>query len=73
MIERLEAAGTAYASLNEVADLSRHPQLRRVEAATATGLVTLPALPVRWASGDPEPGSVPAIGEQAAAIRAEFA
>jgi crotonobetainyl-CoA:carnitine CoA-transferase CaiB-like acyl-CoA transferase len=73
VIEQLEAAGTAYASLNEVADLSRHPQLRRVEAGTPSGPVALPALPVRWAGEVPATRAVPAIGRQAAAIRAEFA
>ena len=73
VIERLKAAGTAYASLNEVADLSTHPQLRRVETATATGPVALPASPVRWADAPAGPSHVPAIGQHSHAIRREFA
>ena len=72
VIARLAAAGTAYASLNEVADLSRHPQLRRIEAASPTGPVALPAAPVRWAGGQSSTPTVPAIGADSAAIRAEF-
>jgi crotonobetainyl-CoA:carnitine CoA-transferase CaiB-like acyl-CoA transferase len=73
VIARLAAAGTAYASLNEVADLSSHPQLRRVEADAPSGPVALPAMPVRWSGGDPRSGAIPALGEHGAAIRAEFA
>ncbi|HEX8382975.1 MAG TPA: CaiB/BaiF CoA-transferase family protein [Sphingomonas sp.] len=73
VIARLAAAGTAYASLNDVADLSRHPQLRRVEAASPTGPVALPAPPVRWAGVVATAGAVPAIGGDSDAIRAEFA
>jgi crotonobetainyl-CoA:carnitine CoA-transferase CaiB-like acyl-CoA transferase len=73
VIARLAAAGTAYASLNDVADLSRHPQLRRVEAASPTGPVALPAPPVRWAGMVATAGAVPAIGGDSDAIRAEFA
>ena len=73
VIARLAAAGTAYASLNEVADLSRHPQLRRVEAITPTGPAVLPAPPVRWAGAAPAVGAIPAIGEHSAIIAREFA
>ncbi|UVO50503.1 CoA transferase [Sphingomonas sp. SUN019] len=73
VIARLAASGTAYASLNEVADLSAHPQLRRVEAGSPTGPVALPASPVRWAGSEAATPTVPAIGADSAAIRAEFA
>lgn len=73
IVARLTKAGTAFASLNEVADLSRHAHLRRVTADTASGPVTLPAAPVRWADGARPAGAVPAIGEHSDAIRREFA
>lgn len=73
VIERLKATGTAYAALNGVADLSTHPQLRRVETATATGPVALPASPVRWSAESATPSQAPAIGEHSDAIRREFA
>ena len=70
---RLAAAGIAYASLNDVADLSRHPQLRRVEADAPSGPVALPAPPVRWAGIAATARPIPALGGDSAAIRAEFA
>ena len=73
VIARMAAAGTAYASLNGVADLSHHPQLRRVEADSPSGPVALPASPVRWAGVDATARSVPALGIDSAAIRDEFA
>ena len=73
VIARLAAAGTAYASLNSVAGLSRHSQLRRVEAETPTGPVALPADPVRWVGTPASARPIPAIGANSDAIRAEFA
>ena len=73
LIARFEKAGTAWARLNGVEELSTHSQLRRVEAITPSGLVMLPASPIR--SGDEAPwgGRVPGLGEHDRAIRAEFA
>jgi crotonobetainyl-CoA:carnitine CoA-transferase CaiB-like acyl-CoA transferase len=70
---RLNAAGTAYGFVNEVADLARHPALRRVSVDTPNGSVAYAAPPVRWADGQPSFGPVPAIGQHGAAIRQEFA
>lgn len=72
VIARLAVAGTAYASLNQIADLSRHPQLRRITADTATGPVDLPAPPVRWSDAPPAAGAVPSVGEHDDPIRREF-
>ncbi|WP_144182841.1 CaiB/BaiF CoA transferase family protein [Elioraea rosea] len=69
---RLNGAGTAYGFVNEVADFSRHPALRRVSVATPGGEVAYAAPPVRWAEGARDYGPVPAIGQHSAAIRAEF-
>ena len=73
VIARLKTAGIAYASLNSVADLSLHSQLRRVEATTTSGVAALPAPPVRWAGKNSVTGAVPAIGAHNDAIRKEFA
>ena len=71
-IQRLDAAGIAYASVNEVSDLSRHPQLRRHAVDTPSGTVDLPASPV--IAGAPVMSrAVPALGAHGARIRAEFA
>jgi crotonobetainyl-CoA:carnitine CoA-transferase CaiB-like acyl-CoA transferase len=69
---RLNAAGTAYGFVNEVADFSRHPALRRISVATPGGEVAYAAPPVRWAEGARAYGPVPAIGQQSEAIRREF-
>lgn len=70
---RLTAAGTAFGFVNEVADLARHPALRRVSVPLPEGRVALAAPPVRWSDGAREAGAVPALGAHTAAVRAEFA
>lgn len=72
LIARLTAADIAFAALNDMADLSRHPHLSRIVVATEAGPVRLPA-PAAVVSGPPRRyGSVPGIGEHTAAILAEF-
>ena len=68
--ERLREARIAFAMVNDVPALSRHPQLRRIELTHELGSVALPAPPVRadWE----EFGPVPAVDEHGPAIRAEF-
>jgi crotonobetainyl-CoA:carnitine CoA-transferase CaiB-like acyl-CoA transferase len=70
---RLAAAGTAFGFVNEVADLARHPALRRVSVPLPEGAVSLAAPPVRWSDGAREALPVPALGAHTAAVRAEFA
>ncbi len=71
---RLRTAGIAFASLNAVKDLSVHPQLRRIEADTPTGPVSLPAPPARVAGADDfRPGPSPALGAHTELVRQEFA
>lgn len=70
---RLDAAGIAFAMVNEVADLARHPHLRRIEVASAAGPVRLPA-PAPIAEGAPrEYGAIPALGADTERVLAEFA
>jgi crotonobetainyl-CoA:carnitine CoA-transferase CaiB-like acyl-CoA transferase len=73
LIERCERAKTAWARLNDVEGLSRHSALRRVEVATPSGRVTLPAPPARRHGVAPAALPVPALGADDAAVRAEFA
>jgi itaconate CoA-transferase len=70
---RLDAAGTAYGFVNEVADLVRHPALRRVDVATPGGLASIVAPPAIHDGAAPILGPVPEIGEHDGLIRAEFA
>ena len=71
-----DEAGIGNARLNNVADLAKHPQLaerrRWHEIGTPSGLVPAlvhPALARDW---EVRSGSVPALGEHTAAVRAEF-
>ncbi len=67
---RLTEARIAFAMVNDVAALSAHPQLRRVEVVHEKGTVEVPAPSTRtdWESLGP----IPAIDEHGPAIRAEL-
>lgn len=69
---RLLDARIAFGAVNSLADLARHPQLRRAAVATPSGVVQLVAPPVRLGGGDRALRPVPALGEHGDAIRAEF-
>ena len=77
MVQRLEQASIAFGLLNSVADLSQHPQLRRVQVASPSGSVNEVASPIQWVDdqGNPVPdqwNAVPAVGEHTSRIRREF-
>ena len=72
-VRRLAAARTAYGSLNEVADLSVHAQLRRTRADTPTGPVDVVAPPVQFRGRTFVSGAVPALGQHTLSLRKEFA
>jgi crotonobetainyl-CoA:carnitine CoA-transferase CaiB-like acyl-CoA transferase len=72
LAERLSAADIAYAAVNEVADLARHPQLRRARVDTPSGEVEIVAPPARTSVGAAAPHPVPALDQHGAAIRKEF-
>ena len=62
LIERLTKADTAFAEVNDLAALSKHPHLRRMTVQTPNGPVTYPA-PAALFDGSSRPaGAVPAIG-----------
>ena len=71
-VARLNRARTAFGSLNEVADLSTHAQLRRVTAETPTGPVEVVAPPVQVRGRPFASGAVPALGQHTDAVRREF-
>lgn len=73
LTERLFAAAIAYGAVNTPADLSAHPQLRRVTVDTPTGPVKLVAPPAEIRGGEFDLGAVPALDEHGAALREEFA
>ncbi|MBE9603705.1 CoA transferase [Acetobacteraceae bacterium H6797] len=68
----LRQANIAYGLVNEVADLARHPALRRLEVSTPNGIVAVVAPPVRFSDGARAYGPVPGLGEHSEAIRREF-
>ena len=71
--ERLRRARIAFGSLNSVADLSAHSQLRRIDIDTPTGPVSAVAPPQRWDGETFHPRPVPAIGQHTETLRKEFA
>lgn len=73
VMRRLHKADIACASVNSIADLSRHNHLRRVLVETPTGAVSVPANPVRWSNGERPLRAVPSLDQNGPALRAEFA
>lgn len=65
----LAKADIAFGQLNSVADLARHPQLRRIAVEAGAEALSLPAPP----GVSMEPAGVPGLDRQGAAIRREFA
>ena len=71
--KQLDAAEIAFARVNEVVDVLRHPHLRRVSVNSAHGTVELPAPPSRFSGeGEPDFGPLPALGEHTERVRREF-
>jgi itaconate CoA-transferase len=72
LIERLTGADIAFAEVNDMAGLSRHPHLRRMAVDAAGGRVAYPT-PAVLHSGEVRAGAlVPALGAHTQAVRAEF-
>jgi itaconate CoA-transferase len=69
---KLAAADIAFARVNTTADLASHPQLRRVEVATPSGVVSYPVPAARRDGEARRYGAVPALGEHSKKIWAEF-
>ena len=66
LLKRLADADIAFAEVNSMDDLARHPHLRRIEVQTPNGVVSYPA-PAAIVVGEPRHyGAVPAIGERPA-------
>jgi crotonobetainyl-CoA:carnitine CoA-transferase CaiB-like acyl-CoA transferase len=69
---RMRDAQIAFGAVNSVADLSAHPQLRRMTVSSPTGDVDLVAPPVIVDGECAQPGRVPALGANTAEIRRRF-
>ncbi len=72
VVALLEAAGIAFGAVNSPADLSAHPQLRRVTVETPGGPIDLVAPPVEECGRALDLGAVPALDAQGTALRNEF-
>jgi formyl-CoA transferase len=69
----LDAAEIAFARVNGVEDVLRHPHLRRVAVASPWGDIAMPAAPARVTGASEEAyGPLPALGQHTEAVRREF-
>lgn len=69
---RMRDAQIAFGAVNSVADLSSHPQLRRMTIASPTGDIELVAPPVSVDGESVRAGPVPALGAHTEEIRRRF-
>jgi formyl-CoA transferase len=70
--QKLEAAEIAFARVNDVVDVLKHPHLRRVSVETPSGSVLLPAPAAQVDGAVGVVKTVPALGAHTEAIRREF-
>jgi itaconate CoA-transferase len=69
LLERLAKADIAFAEVNTMADLTKHPHLRRVTVDTPAGPVSYPAPGAQFAGAPRSYNAVPAIGGDDALLR----
>jgi itaconate CoA-transferase len=72
LTQKLIAAEIAFARINDVSDLARHPHLRMITIATPSGPVLYPAPAEMRGSISRHYGPVPSLGEHTDKVRAEF-
>jgi len=70
---KLDAAQIAWARVSTVTDLSRHPQLKRMEFTSPKGEVSIPALAASYPGQPQRLGDVPTVGQHTEQVRREFA
>jgi itaconate CoA-transferase len=73
LARQLEEAQIAFARVNEVLDVLRHPHFRQVTIDSAGGPIDLPTPPAKFMH-DPAPkfGPLPSLGQHTEAVRREF-
>ena len=69
LLKRLSDADIAFGEVNTMADLARHPHLRRIEVDTPNGVVSYPAPAAIVVDQPRHYGAVPAIGEPPASAQ----
>jgi formyl-CoA transferase len=67
LLQRLSDADIAFAEVNTMADLAKHPHLRRIEVATPAGPVAYPAPAAIVVDQPRRYGAVPGIGDSPSA------
>jgi formyl-CoA transferase len=73
LLERLTAADTAFAEVNDMAALSRHPHLRRAHVDTPAGPISFPAPAALFDGASHACGPVPALGADTERVLGELA
>ena len=73
LIRRLRAAAIAFGEINDVAGLSDHPALRRVQIGSPSGPVDLVAPPALINNRVRDIGPIPETGAHSQDLREEFA
>jgi len=69
---KLVAADIAFARINDMAGLARHPHLRRISLQSPNGPISYPAPAARRAGETRHYAGIPALGEHTEQVRAEF-
>ncbi len=72
LIDVLNKADIAFGLVSEVADVLKHPCLRRISIGTPNGPAKMPAPPAQIIGLDPLDSVVPAIGSHTVDVRREF-
>ena len=70
---RLDKAGVPYGAINSVKDLINHPQLKRIPVPLGDSSFNTVAPPAQFVGDEISFRQVPALGQNSAEIRAEFA
>ena len=73
IVESPSPRRAGYARVSTVADLSKHPQVRRAEIAGVNGPISVPALAASFGGVPGKLGKVPMLGEHTEIVRQEFA
>ena len=69
LLQRLSDADIAFAEVNTMADLAKHPHLRRIEVDTPNGIVSYPAPAAIVVEQPRRYGAVPDIGTKGRAAK----
>ncbi len=72
LLERLSVGKIAYGSVNSIADLAEHEQLRRTQVDTPSGIIDLVAPPVITVGETVSLGAVPKLGQHTELVKQQY-